>query len=245
MKKSLIGSCMCIVLISIFSLGCAAKKGFDRGAIGENLYSAPEITEDEIKRILELKPQIKFPFKLGVYFSESYGGWYRWYGSNYRKWGKNEQETTWLDQLKTEGIISDVVPISSVTVTGHDDKKGFLKTIRFAAARHGVDAVLIVDYNCGVDRYNNYSAVLYLTILGGYLVPGTHSDALVIMKGALWDVRNEYLYLTVDAEGEAKKIGPAFILKDKDSVDLAKEKALKDFKEEVLARMRNLKGKSP
>lgn len=234
MKKLIVGCCIIFAILNIF--GCA-KKGFDRGAIRENMYSEPITTDAEINRILELKPQIKFPFKLGVYFSESYNRWYR-----DTKWNKDEQDITWLEQLKSEGIISEVIPISSSTVSSDNDKKSFLKIIRLAAARHNVDAVLIIDYNYGVDRYNNYAAALYLTIVGGYLVPGTHSDALVLMSSAMWDVRNEYLYLTVDVEGDAQKIGPAFVLEDKDSVNFAKEKALKEMKEEVLKRIRSLKG---
>ncbi len=233
MRKIIFVSCICIVLIIINIIGCA--KGFDRGVIRESMYSEEIITDDEIKRILELKPQIKFPFKLGIYFSESLYGWYR-----NIKWEKDEKNIMWLDQLKSDGIVSEIIPINSVTVS--NDDQSFLKTVRLAAARHNTDAVLIIDYNYGVDRYNNYSAFLYLTIIGGYLVPGTHSDSLVIMNGTLWDVRNEYLYLTVEVESDAKKIGPAFILRDEDSIKLARKKALKEFKEEILGRMRNIKG---
>jgi rhombotail lipoprotein len=234
-KSIFIGIAISLLLLS----GCALQKGLNRGAIKESMYSAQIVTDDEIKRVLELKPQVKFPFKLGIYFSDSLNGWC---DGCHTKWKKDEQDITWLDPLKAEGIISEIIPISSITVAKDGDKYSFLKSIRLAAARHNVDAVLVVDYNSGVDRYNNFSSFLYITIIGGYLIPGTHSDALVIMNGALWDVRNEYLYLTVEAEGTANKIGPAFLLEDKDSVQSAKESALKQFKDEVIKRMKNLKG---
>ncbi len=225
------------MLIAIVNVSGCAKKGFDRGAIRESMYSETVVTDDEIKRVLELKPQIGFPFKLGVYFSEPY---FRWYRSN--KWEKDEKDLIWLDQLKADGIVSEIIPITALTIQRDGDRESFLKAVRLAAARHNTDAVLIIDYNYGVDRYNNYSAFLYLTLIGGYLVPGTHSDSLVIMNAALWDVRNEYLYLTVEVEGDAQKIGPAFILKDEESIQAAKEKAFKEFKDELLKRMRNIKG---
>jgi hypothetical protein len=115
-----------------------------------------------------------------------------------------------------------------------------LKSIRLAAARHHADAVLIVDYAPDVDRYNNVTAVLYLTLVGGFLIPGTHSDALVMMNGALWDVRNEYLYMTVEVEEEAQRIGPAFLLQDEHTIEKAKQNTLPIFYEEVLRRIRRL-----
>ncbi|WP_124328304.1 hypothetical protein [Desulfonema ishimotonii] len=223
----------------LFAGGCV-KRGFDRGAIGQSVYSAPDtITDDDIRQTLERKPQIRFPFRLGVYFSTPY---YSHYSRHKSGWAGEERDIEWIKQLTDEGIVSEVIPITSATITRNDKKEQYLKSVRIAAARHNADAVLIVDYSYDVDRYNNFSAFLYLTIVGGYFIPGTHSDALVIMNGALWDVRNEYLYLTVETEGEANRIGPAFLLEDKVSVESAKEKALKDFREELIRRMRNLKG---
>lgn len=203
------------------------------------MHSAPLVTDDEIQKVLELKPQIKLPFRLGVYFTQPQ---YRYFGWNGSQWSEDQQSVEWLDQLKTRGIVSDVVPISSATVeSSGSNKSSFRKDVRLAAARHNADAVLIIDYNYGVDRYNNYSALLYLTIVGGYVIPGTHSDALVIMNGTLWDVRNEYLYLTAETDATAKRIGPAFILEDEESVKLARVKALKQLKDEILRRMANMK----
>ena len=240
MKHFYLGLCC---LLFIFT-GCATKQGFDRGALREHLYDASvEITEDEIKQVLELKPQLQFPFKLGVYFLERYR--YAWrYGESH--WEGRDKQLEWLESLKDEGILSEIIPITSITLTDDDGDYRYhtpsLKSIRLAAARHHADAVLIVDYVPDVDRYNNFTAVLYITIIGGFFVPGTHSDALVMMNGALWDVRNEYLYLTVEVEEEQRRIGTAFLLRDEGTIREAKHKALSLFHEEVLQRMRRLKG---
>lgn len=215
--------------------GCATSQGFDRGRLEQDLAAEKAtVTDDEIKRVLALKPQIQFPFRLGVFLR---GGEYHW-----RRWAKLEgakgiESEAWVSELKATGIVSDVVFISSLTVGKYD-----LKDIRMGAARHGVDTVLIVDSAYDVDRYNNFSAFLYWTIIGAYMVPGTHADALVIVKGALWDVRNEYLYLTASAEGEAKKIGPAFLLEDREAVQAARDIAIQNFGAELVKRLKNLKG---
>lgn len=67
-------------------------------------------------------------------------------------------------------------------------------------------------------------------------------DALVMVKGAMWDVKNEYLYLTASVEGEAKKIGPAFLLENGESIREARDKAIENFGSELVRRLKALKG---
>lgn len=236
MKKTILG--VCIALTMLLITGCA-KRGFDRGELKASMYAGQKVTEEEIRHVMDLKPQITFPFKLGVYFPWAYT---RWYGN--KKWAKDEKDLNWLEPLKQEGIVSEIIPITSLTVQ-KESEDGFLKSIRLAAARHNADAVLIIDYNHSIDRYHNYLSFLYLTIVGGYLIPGTHSDALVMMNGALWDVRNEYLYMTAEVEAEAHKIGAAFVLNDEDSIHQAKRQAFESFKAEILQRIRHLKAIPP
>ncbi len=247
MKNLYLGLCCVLILFP----GCATKQGFDRGALREHLYGASvEITEKEIQEVLELKSQLRFPFKLGVYFLERdrYGWGYGW-GHHQSHWEGKDKQLTWLKSLQDDGILSEIIPITSITLVKDEDNEyryrnnaPSLKNIRLAAARHHADAVLIVDYIPDVDRYNNFTSFLYITIIGGFFIPGTHSDALVMMNGALWDVRNEYLYLTVEVEEEQRRIGTAFLLRDEDTIREAKHKALSLFHEEVLQRIRRLKG---
>ena len=225
--------------LSVFLIaGCVSSQGFDRGRMEQGLTADKVVVSDEeIKKILALKPQISFPFRLGVFLKGYESEWSRVWSK--LEGARNIEDEAWINELKTAGIVSNVVFVSSLTVGKYD-----LKNIRLGAARHGVDAVLVVESAYDVDRYNNFSAFLYLTIIGAYLVPGTHSDALVMVKGALWDVRNEYLYLTVSAEGEAKKVGPAFLLENSDSVRIARERAIVNFGAELVKRLKTLKGVS-
>ncbi len=224
-----------LLLIGLLLGGCATSQGFDRGRLEQRLSGEKAlVTDTEIDRIMALKPQVSFPFRLGIFLKGYQSEWGR-------TWSTLENAETpsadWIKELKEAGVVSDVVFISPLTVGQHD-----LKNIRMGAARHGVDAVLVVESAYDVDRYNNFSAFLYWTIIGAYLVPGTHADALVLVKGALWDVRNEYLYLTAGAEGEAKKMGPAFVLENSESIRIAREKALVGFGKELVQRLKNLKG---
>lgn len=225
-------------LLVMVVTGCVASKGFDRGALRESLGSVT--TDRDIQEVLALKPQLPAPFKLGVFLNSN--SW------NYKRRFWTDQEKNELliygDQLKDAGVVSDIYLISEETVPNHNNGYTFhngnqdrLKDLRLAAARYGADAVLVITDVSSVDRYNNPAAFLYWTIIGAYLAPGTHSDALVMMRSSLWDVRNGYLYATEEAEGMAKRSGPALVLEDVDSIDQAKHVAIADFGKKFTERL--------
>lgn len=247
---------MFAVVAVLLMAGCAAR-GFDRGALRQQLAqeAPPHITSSDIQRALELKPQLKFPFRLAIYmqpgiadvldyertphaaqpFRRSVGvkEW-RWEGED-----KN-QILSLADKLKSEGVISDMFIIPQARVSRNDTEG-----IRLAAAEHGADAVLVVNGIADVDRYNNYSAFLYLTVVGLWLIPGTHADSLFVLDGAMWDVKNQYLYLSVESEGLASKMGPQLVLQNKESVTDAKKLAIQSFGPELANRLKAIAALKP
>lgn len=218
--------------------GCAASKGFDRSTLKDSLGQVT--TSPDGHEIRGLKPQLPAPFTLGVYLNGT--------GSNDkgRSWTDEERNDllTYGNQLKEAGVVSHVYFISNDDVPNHrstgsvDATDGeTLGDLRSGAARYGADALLVITDVSSVDRYNNASALLYWTIVGAYLVPGTHSDALVMMRSSLWDVRTGYLYATQDAEGFSRRTGPAFMTHDVDSVYGAKKMAIADFGRKLTDRL--------
>jgi hypothetical protein len=106
--------------------------------------------------------------------------------------------------------------------------------LRESAIRHGADLLLIVDGAAAVDRYNNYKApLLYWTILGAYVADGTHSDALCLVRGALWDVRRETKLVEEEAQGLSKTVGPAARVEDGEGVTAARRQALTKLMEKL------------
>ncbi len=237
-----------VFLLILVHFGCAAR-GFDRGALRHEMRQdlPTEVTDSDIQKALELKPQMKFPFRLAVYLKSEGRGLagasspqlrYR----NHLRWRwEGEDKDSLLsiaEKLKAEGVITDMFILPPSRVSQHD-----LRGIRVAAAEHGADAVLVVDGNEDVDRYQNYFGFLYVTIVGAWLVPATHADALFVMDGAMWDVRNKYLYLSVEAEGMASKLGPVMVLEDKDAIAEAKKQAVGAFVPELAKRLKAIAGK--
>jgi len=176
MKKSV------VFLAAVVLCGCAS--GFDRAALRERLASAPlQVTEADIKAALDLKPQLRFPFKLGVYLQTEERGPNYTYPSGVRSgewsWSASDKEriVSWRTALVNEGVVSDLFIISDLIASGTD-----LKRVRLAAARYGADAVLIIQGASQVDRYLNPLSFFYLTI-----VPGTNIDAIMMLQGAMWE----------------------------------------------------------
>lgn len=209
---------------------CESSQGFDRGRMNRQLTGdTAKTTDEEIARVMGLKPQLDFPIRLAIYARPGYYGW------NHPIWRIEDIDAEWVETLKRDGLVSQVIPIVQSTVTGENTAD-----IRLAAARHGADAVLVLDSVSDVDRYNNPLGVTYITIIAAWLVPGTHADALVMTNGSLWDVRNGYLYATMRAEGEASDFGPAFLLEDYKVVAEAHRKAMTALEGEIAARLKNI-----
>jgi hypothetical protein len=210
--------------------GCESSQGFDRGRMNQQLSAnAPKATDEEISRVMGLRPQLDFPIRLAIYVKPRE---YYWHDP---VWRIEDIDAAWLETLKRGGLVTEVIPIVESTVTGDS-----IADIRLAAARHGADAVLVLESVSDVDRYNNPLGMTYFTIVGAWLIPGTHSDALVMMSGSLWDVRNGYLYATMQTEGEASDFGPAFLLEDYKVVAKAHRAALTGLESEITKRLRNI-----
>ena len=122
--------------------------------------------------------------------------------------------------------------------------KGDVKELRLAAAKCGADVLFVIRGAFQTDSYKNFAAVFNLTILGGYVVPGSHHDSLFLLEGVLIDVDNGYIDTAVQTEGIGKIMRPTFVIEDKDAIALVKTKSMAEFGGEVLQRMRGSAAKS-
>jgi hypothetical protein len=216
--------------------GCVTtSSGFHREALEANLQEkGVHINDDDVKQAAAVKPQLTFPCRVAVYLDQpAHGESWRWTAKD------KELMKSWAGSLKESGVVSDVVFMSGMFAP----KDVSLKELRVTAAKYGADALFVVKAAAETDSYLNPASLLYATIIGGYLIPGSHRDSLFVMQGGLVDVANGYLYATVESEGEANLIRPTFILKDKDAIDIAKKQALDSFGPELVQHVKNLSGR--
>lgn len=214
--------------------GCAT--GFDRAALQERLNDGTlQMPDEAIAAARSTKPQLRLPCRIAVYLKpgDNHSGW-RWTPED-----KAAMET-WAVALKKEGIATAVFPLPDMLAG-----KGEVKELRLAAAQCGADVLFVIHGAAQTDSYLNAAAVANLTVVGGYVVPASHRDSLFMMEGCLLDVDNGYVYTGVQAEGVGKVVRPTFLVEDKESVALAKTKAIGQFGDELLRRMRTLAGTTP
>lgn len=223
--KTFINVLICLQLI-IF-IGCASKrKGFNRGAL-QNSMNQVVVTDKNIEQTLHLKPQLPKKFKLGVYFSQLRK---TGYSGPYLRWTPEDKES--FEDLEKElletGRVSKVVLINDATVTEPN-----LKSVRLAAAQHGLDAVMIISGAYQFNMYPNYYAWSYLAVAPAFFVNGNVSESIVINRATMWDVRNQYLYMTAETEELNIKTHPALIRDSKKMATETKRQAIGNLKAEI------------
>ena len=226
-----------VVLLALMVTACTSSRGFDRGNLRSQITDQSVVTEEDIKKALDLKPQLPAPFKLAIYFSPPNSGW-----RHGNSWGWLSEDKNKLleigSELKNKNIVSDVFVIGDAILEGTDNK-----AIRLAAARAGADAVLIVNGVSDLDRYNNPLGFTYFLLITPFFVPGTEANGLFMVSASMWDVRNQYLYLSSEAEGSAKETRPAFFIEESRVIKTAKTDALSALLKELSGRLGNMGAK--
>lgn len=227
--------CCAVTAVAVLTFGCASK-GFNRGALQEQVgVLKPAYDDNEIKDAYNKKHNLPKPFKLGVYFMSSKQSHVE------PQWRWTEQDKSLLEEigaeLRAEGVVSDVFPIVGSLVTAED-----LKSLRLVAAKHQADALLVVSGGAQIDRYINKWGWSYILLLPTLFVPGSEVDTLFIANASMWDVKNEFLYLTAEAEATSSdSYVAAFEKRDKDLVDEVKTQSLKKLKRELMKMIKGTK----
>ena len=225
-----------VVLLVLLLSACASSQGFDRGELRERVGGDRQVTDKDIQQALETRPQLPEPFKLAVYFQRNWS-WGRGYRGSWAWTGDDKARVLALgDELEQRGIVSDVLILSESLVEGDGDNHA----IRLAAARTGADAVLIFNGIGSIDRYNNALGATYFLIITPFFVPGTVVDGLFVADAAMWDVTNQFLYLSAQAEDTASETRPAFLAENGRVMSQAKAGAFEALMQEVETRLLNM-----
>ena len=214
---------LCVVLALP---SCSFSHGFDRAEIQDALQYRRVLTEESpiLTGSNQAATSVTPPVRLGLYFVRTQFPTRQ--SIQTLEWLGTDQDRLLqrLAPLRADRTASEIVVLADSTVTTLDRQE-----LRRACTRHGIDILAIVDGVGSVDRYNNLSSLLYLTVIGAYVVPGTVSDTLFTIDATLWDVRRDRLLDRVAAEGRATKTGAAVRLEDEEPLRDAQRAALDAF----------------
>ncbi|HEY6085658.1 MAG TPA: hypothetical protein VIU63_09700 [Nitrospira sp.] len=207
-----------VISICLF-LGCSRSQGLHMESIQETLrQESAKFSGDRPENSPATSPARRIPSKLGLYAKPT-GFLKREF-----EWTGEDRDTLlfWAKNLQKSGVVTDAMFVPQSSLKGNT-----LAELRTSAARYGMDLILVIDGAVAVDRYNNYkAALLYWTILGAYLADGTHSDALCVIHGTLWDVKSGSRLFQEESEGRAQTVGPAAFVDDDAMVLKARRQAL-------------------
>ena len=220
-----------LIFCALALINCStSSKGFVREDLKQQIgVNKPVTTDADIKAAMAKKPNLPKPFKLAVYFKSP-----KHNGSEKAPWrwtqADKDQVFAATKELENQKMISKVFPLVRSVVPNEN-----LHSLRLAAAQHGADALLVVGGVSDLDRYINNWGYTYSLIIPTLFVPGSEADSLFIANASLWDVRNEYLYLTAESESETNDTYiPAWGDSDKELIGKAKQSAVNDLKTQVV-----------
>jgi hypothetical protein len=209
---------------------CGCTHGFDRDALRERLNDGmlppPDATAAGPG---EPKPKLQFPCRIAVYLKPS--------GDRDWHWTPAEEALVgvWADAIKKSGVVADVFPLPDVPAG-----KGEINELRLAAAQSGADTLLVVRGVSETLRHANPLSALNLTVIGGFVLPGSSRYSLFLLDGVLMDVNTGHVYAEIRSEGKGQVVRPTFLIKNEDAVVMAKTGAIKQFSSEMPNRVRAL-----
>lgn len=217
-----------LLLLPCLLIACSSS-GFNRSALRDHAGIIPKAAkESDIQEALDRQANLPKPFSVAIYFKTPKTS--RWKGKQWH-WTQDDKQQV-IDAfttLKKEGLVSNVFPIISSMVEREN-----MHNIRLAAAKHGADAVVVINGIADTDRYFNPLGITYWLVLPAFIVPGSEVEALFLTNASMWDVRNEYLYVTAEAEGYFKNSYAAlFSERDIDVIQVAKSQGIEQLRNEL------------
>jgi hypothetical protein len=228
-----------LTLACLWLCACAASTGFHQPTPREPAtLTAPTVNEDQVRAAFELRPQLPKPYRLGVFFrtpaDDSVDALWRWDAAH------KHAVLEFSKAVRKSGEVADVFAIDSATSAGDD-----LRAIRIAAARHGADAVLVVSGRDEARRSSNAWAASYVALLPMLFAPGSELDVTFFAHAEMWDVRNEYLYLSAEAEGEINQQRALCWLDRRGATQAAQKQSVKLLAGELEQRFAGLHAGAP
>ncbi|MBY0315060.1 MAG: hypothetical protein K2Q26_06050 [Bdellovibrionales bacterium] len=214
-----------LFMVFVFGLtGCSSYKSY----VSEDLTSyseikTPKYNDEEIKELFARKANLPAQFKLAVYFKHSQA----YNGSDWR-WSQEDRDSI-LNLLRANAPKDRVASIFELN--SHLVRDPDLRDIRTAAAKARADAVLVIEGVGAVKTDMNSLSGTYVLLLPAFFVPGNTIESLFVVNSAMWDVRNEMLYMSSSSEGQlSDEYVPAWKKRDAFYLAEAKSRALESFK---------------
>lgn len=256
MKMGRIPAMAAVFVASSLAVGCATtgwQPSFEQSSYKimiasethQAALSGPEgsllseaAVQAEVDRLLSLRPKAAAPARVLLYQVPSSGR--TKIDSPLKVLELREATSEQMRKaLEATGVFAsvDFLPEVLLPAGGPPD----LKTVRIAAARAQADAILVYSTEAGYESKPNDWSLLYLTLLGAFVVPGTDDTSMAVSKAVLLDVPSGYIYFVTEDYGTASDRGPVAALDPQKLEYDARLKSLDELSTDVAARTKALK----
>lgn len=200
-----------------FASGCPAKPGYaaELAAEARGHDWMSRVTDGDILRVLLRPPSVELPVVVAIVDSPP---------RTYRNPWHAAVDGMGLDPFVTmerHGLIEKVVVIQGRVPdipTMNGEAFEYLKPHRYAAAQRGADVVVVVSGHRGESRWMNPAGLLYLSVVGLWLVPATHHEVTTYVDAVAVDVRDGTLLATASGDATVQRVRPMAIL-DEDETE--------------------------
>jgi len=185
-----------IMLAGGAAAGCAARPmNLVPPDLGIIIDSRQPVTEQAIEQAFKSRPGVKPGASIAIAYLPSERRF------KFHRSISAEEKNAWDTALRDGFFISDVVTLSSIYATTATIRD--IRILRKSAAALNCDLLLVYSVSYDYARNPNPLSVLYLTIIGAFIIPGDNITIASMAKAAVLDVRTGYVYGVV--EGTAQK----------------------------------------
>jgi len=173
--------------------------------------NAPDDIDARVREAGAIEPNLRFPARIGI----ARIGPSNWQPSLVAV--PQEEAAAWIAAKDRLGAgFGEFVPVSPMIAAmvepdfkpAPNDRvaaaRHLMDTIRLAAARQHLDAVLIYEVDATVNQKSNPLRFADWTVIGGFVVPSQDVKAAGVAQAMLFDVRNGYPYGQVTSSVDDK-----------------------------------------
>jgi hypothetical protein len=209
------------LLVLLFA-ACGAS-GMDRATTPRPSDTPPVVDDPSVAAILQRQAQLPARPRVAVWLVPD------------PRFDWDFEDTTALVEAAPEG--AELFPLLPSALVGGDPQ-----ALRLEAARHGADAILLVQGFPEQSRASNGWAAAYALLLPVLFAPGGELHTRFRVEARLVDVGNRYLYATALAETERHQTAPHPFLDAGGQLEAARSEAVAELTEELGARLGRVLG---
>lgn len=188
------------------------------------------LSDGQIASVRDKRPELIGPFELAVYFKQpdKKAGW---------RWTKEDKDGVLTTVTKKKSVKN---AFELINTSGKEEE---LEGLRLMAAQQGADALLVIQGVGEVETDANGMALSYIALAPMLFANGNDVKSAFVTQAVLWDVRNSYVHLGTQSEGDWNMKRPLAFRQKERALEKAKEESLIQLQKRLSLQLGQIKAK--